>query len=285
MRGGLPFFASSAGGVAMRRGSYVVINAAARVADLGYLGLIDRLMLPLNAAIQSVAQVLYPVFSRCFRESRNEFYRSAANSLRPAVALPVLVCLLGTLFSGKAIIFIFGIKYRGAVTAFNIYIWHFALYSVLCLYGLMLNASCRERLLATLSWIALFYTLAILGVLGYFRGVVGVAAGYVSADIVSLVVVSHLMREILAPRRLLGLYSKTVLTGLASFGAVFFVPSLLLKIALVPLATAVYIFLLRLLSVITAEDLLLAREKIRRLLQTSSVAYQAPAASQPWTQR
>lgn len=266
---GLPFFLTSAAGVVIARGSYTLVNSLSTTTDLGYFGLIDKLLIPLNLAVTALIQVVYPVVSKEFVEAPAFINAIVQRLARYLIAAFVWICVLATLFAGYVVPWLFGTKYTEAVPSFNLYVWKFALYPVLCLAGLLMNATHRERLLQTLSWVAVPYTFVLLAVFGYAWGVRGIAFGYLAASLIDLVLVSWMMKDSWPTTQIVRLYGKTLGAALITYGSIYLVDVFWLRIPLVVIATLGYGLVLRRFRVVDEQDVAMGKEKlwgVKRLL-------------------
>jgi len=258
---GWPFFLASAAGVVITRASFPIIRFLGNPGDLGDLGLVDRVVLPLNLGVTALIQVAYPILSRQMLEARDRAVDFVLRATRISVAIAAWVCAGAVLFAVPAVDLVFGSMYRGTALPLAIGTGKFIVYPVLCLMGALMNAAGLERRLQALSWLGVLVNVGLFLLLGPPFGVAGIASGFVVADAITLGLVLWALAGLIPAGAVLSTYARTLAAAVLLVVPACLVPLMAARATVFVVLSVVYVWVLLRMGVIARSDL----QAVRRL--------------------
>ncbi len=228
-------------------------------AEVGLYSAASKMVFFLLMLDRVMTTLLLPASTRYYAESRDALARVLATAVKWIVVLAFPVLVGGSILADRIIPFVFGSQYIPAATCFRVLIWYFFFTLIHTIFSTGLVAIDQEKLFSRLMAVsAAFYAVTVTGGT-YFFGVTGAAAGVVFSEAVTVILMRHRFVQFV-PVRLASSLLRSVLAGVIMGAVVLLLPQFPLLV-LIATGAVVYVFLVYLLRVITAAELM---ELVRR---------------------
>lgn len=228
--------------------------------EVGHFSAAMRIVFALMILDRVTSMVFFPLVSRFWKSDRQELTVVSSRFLRMIMILTLPICMMTLFFAPELIHAIYGEAFRDAVEVLRILIWFFFFTSLntVFLFGLM-GVGCERRYAKIMT----AGTLAQIGsmiILAAFRGLTGVAAGFVLGELFIFILAWRAYHEVV-PIDLFGAFMKPTASSLMMGLFLYSIPVAVLPFG-IPMAIGVYLATLTVTRGIRRDDI----ESLRREL-------------------
>lgn len=161
------------------------LNQMSTVDQVGIFNLGNRILSPMQLALNMALTSLYPSFSRLALTNKKLFTERIMNLINLIVIVGVCCCICFTLFSKEVVVLLYGEPYLESARVILIQCWFTVLFAVFCTIGMVLSSFDKQKLLAILSIIY-----GVIGVpfflIGSKSGAIGLAWAFVIAGFLNM---------------------------------------------------------------------------------------------------
>lgn len=181
----LPFYWLALMTMAQNQFPVLILAERSKLEQVGLFNVGFRLLIPLQLLIMTGLSVLYPYLSKAKFRNTAEYMQAIEKALKMTVVFGSCGAFLLSLFRKEVVAILFGAKYAGSSDAMAYQCWYTVLYAILCIIGISLAASDKQRWLAALTTA---YTLVALPIIwfGAAYGATGLAAGMIIGASINL---------------------------------------------------------------------------------------------------
>ena len=197
---------------------------------------------------------IFPIMSQHFESSKNLLKIEYEKSVKYLFAIAVFLFIYGFIFSDKIILIIYGIAYIPSIAALQTLIFVIPIIFITNLFGNLLGAINRQRILIIITGISALFNVALnLILIPRFSYIGASAATVVTEGLVFILMISYISKHFLRISINENI-SKTIIPGILTFVLIYYLKMNINWLLAAILGVLIYVFLLFIFKIITKED-------------------------------